>query len=136
MSHCISKTHLCKEEELGLPLCLKARLQVVARRAVWVLGLCDGRWGSAAEGWRGGPARCGFASCSLPARAPGRAARWLLIHTRNKPSPFLTLSDVLGFLLFVDLGLAFCRYLSLQKRILLFQFLHPIWREGITYRDQ
>lgn len=32
------------------------------------------------------------------------------------PVLFLTLSDVTGFLLFVNLGLAFCRYLSLQKK--------------------
>lgn len=59
---------------------------------------------------------CLLHSRSLPARALGPATRSVLIHTRTKPSPFLTLSDVLGFLLFVDLGLAFCRYLSLQKR--------------------
>lgn len=40
----------------------------------------------------------------------------MLIHISDKPSPFLTLSDVLGFLLFVDLALAFCHYLSLQKK--------------------
>lgn len=57
-----------------------------------------------------------FAACSLPARVLGPAARSVLVHSRNKPSPFLTLSDVLGFLLFVDPGLAFCRYLSLQKK--------------------
>lgn len=43
-----------------------------------------------------------FASCSLPACFLGRAARSVLLHSRNTPSPFLTLSDVLGFLLFVD----------------------------------
>lgn len=59
---------------------------------------------------------CLLHPCSLTVCALGPATRTVLIHTRNKPSPFLTLTDVLGFLLFVDLGLAFCRYLSLQKK--------------------
>lgn len=52
--------------------------------------------------------------------APGPAASSARALDRNKASPpfffFLTLSDGLGFLLFVDLVLAFSHYLSLQKK--------------------
>lgn len=55
---------------------------------------------------------CILPPCSLP------ALLWVpvLIHISDKLSPFLTLSDVLGFLLLVDLALAFCHYLLVQKK--------------------